>query len=312
MFYYRFIRDSNPALFALERGWQLGTGKEMFTNKPISRTQSVLDFLIGIGVIKLFSAFAKVGRGSKTPKSRPPKPSKGKSPPEPESSGKMFVDDDIQNQYSAKRARLVPKKTEVKATNELKPVELKTAKQESAELEQGLGELRTGPKTTTKTIKKKFDDLKTQGHGPQRHEGDVTTKQLEERCTQGKDPLTGTTTDGVHGGKHGYGRHATKVNTPDDYVKAHDSIKNGDEFKKKIKSAEKYGEDRVVVDSAKLKDIYGDEYATKVTGRTRVGSMKNPKGSVETDFTDGTMTAVFDKNAEGGWDLTTMYPQPKQ
>jgi GTP:adenosylcobinamide-phosphate guanylyltransferase len=45
---------------------------------------------------------------------------------------------------------------------------------------------------------------------------------------------TGTTTDGVTGKKHKYSRNATKVNTPEDYVKAEDHLKNSNEFKNKV------------------------------------------------------------------------------
>jgi hypothetical protein len=84
MTYYRFARDLNPAWFAFERGWQLGTGKEMFTNEPVSRTQSALEFLLGIGVIKVFGTLMKAGRGAEAPEARPAKPPKGKGMPEPE------------------------------------------------------------------------------------------------------------------------------------------------------------------------------------------------------------------------------------
>ena len=48
-------------------------------------------------------------------------------------------------------------------------------------------------------IDQKLADLSTQGHGPQRHEGDVTPQQLIDRAVHGHDPLTGTTTDRVTG-----------------------------------------------------------------------------------------------------------------
>jgi hypothetical protein len=169
-----------------------------------------------------------------------------------------------------------------------------------------------GLKTTQKkTTKKNFDDLKAQGHGPQRHEGDVTTKQLEERCTKGIDPMTGTTTDGVTGKTHKYSRNATKVNTPEDYVKAEEHLNRSNEFKDKVKSADTIGKKQVVLEETKLKDIFGDNYSSKVDGRTRIGSAKNPQGSKVTEFSDESrMIGVYRKADDGSWNLLTMYPDP--
>lgn len=162
-----------------------------------------------------------------------------------------------------------------------------------------------------KILFKKFDDLKAQGHGPQRHEGDVTTKQLEERCMKGIDPMTGTTTDGVTSKTHKYSRNATKVNTPEDYVKAEEYLKNSNEYKDKVKYADAIGKKQVVLEETKLKDIYGDSYSSKVDGRTRIGSAKNPQGSNVTEFSDESkMIGVYRKADDGTWNLLTMYPDP--
>ena len=53
---YRLFRDVNPLHFALERGWQIGSGKEMFTKIPVSRIGAALEFtavlalMYGIGM----------------------------------------------------------------------------------------------------------------------------------------------------------------------------------------------------------------------------------------------------------------------
>lgn len=111
MLYYRVTRDTNPAWFALERGWQLGSGKEMFTGKPVSRTRAGLELLLGLGVIKLFGALAKAGRRAEAPGARPPKPAKGKGMAEVESPGKKAgdVDGGMQKKYIGNREG--PKKT---------------------------------------------------------------------------------------------------------------------------------------------------------------------------------------------------------
>ncbi len=59
---YRLARDSNPIHFALERGWQIGSGKEMFTGLKVSRAQAGLELLLSIGVVKLLGLRAKPER----------------------------------------------------------------------------------------------------------------------------------------------------------------------------------------------------------------------------------------------------------
>jgi hypothetical protein len=48
---YRFFRDINPVHFALERGWQIGGGEEMFTGEEVSRLGAALEFTISLAVI---------------------------------------------------------------------------------------------------------------------------------------------------------------------------------------------------------------------------------------------------------------------
>lgn len=48
---YRLVRDVNPIHFALERGWQIGGGKEMFTGEDVSRLGAAGEFLLAIGTM---------------------------------------------------------------------------------------------------------------------------------------------------------------------------------------------------------------------------------------------------------------------
>jgi RHS repeat-associated protein len=167
-------------------------------------------------------------------------------------------------------------------------------------------------KAAKEATQKRLSELANEGHGPQRHEGDVTDQQLKDRAMYGKDPMTGTTVDGVTGGVHKTGKNATKVNTPEDYVKGEAALKNSNEFKDKAADAAKNGENRIVVEDTKLEDIYGPQYRDSVSGQTRQGSKNNPTGTTPTDFTDGTMKGVYDRDpATGEWKLVTMYPEPK-
>ena len=47
---YGFARDTNPLFFALERGWQVGRGKEMFTQEDVSRLGAAAEFFTALAV----------------------------------------------------------------------------------------------------------------------------------------------------------------------------------------------------------------------------------------------------------------------
>jgi GH25 family lysozyme M1 (1,4-beta-N-acetylmuramidase) len=48
---YRLIRDINPLHFALERGWQIGGGKEMFTGLEVSRLGAAFEFVASLALV---------------------------------------------------------------------------------------------------------------------------------------------------------------------------------------------------------------------------------------------------------------------
>jgi len=47
---YGLARDVNPLSFALERGWQVGSGKEMFTEQDVSRLGAAAEFFTALAV----------------------------------------------------------------------------------------------------------------------------------------------------------------------------------------------------------------------------------------------------------------------
>jgi hypothetical protein len=55
---YRISRDANPTAFSFERGWQMGTGQEMFTHSTVSRitaaAELVIPMLISAGISRIF------------------------------------------------------------------------------------------------------------------------------------------------------------------------------------------------------------------------------------------------------------------
>jgi len=48
---YRMVRDINPLHFALERGWQIGGGKEMFTGQDVSRLGAAFEFVSSVALV---------------------------------------------------------------------------------------------------------------------------------------------------------------------------------------------------------------------------------------------------------------------
>jgi len=48
---YRLIRDINPIHFALERGWEIGSGREMFTGQDVSRLGAAGEFLLSLAFV---------------------------------------------------------------------------------------------------------------------------------------------------------------------------------------------------------------------------------------------------------------------
>jgi hypothetical protein len=69
---YGLARDSNPLHFALERGWQGGSGKEMFTQQDVSRLGAAAEFFaalaVGVAVERAMGlAHPLAARGSSAP-----------------------------------------------------------------------------------------------------------------------------------------------------------------------------------------------------------------------------------------------------
>jgi len=59
-----------------------------------------------------------------------------------------------------------------------------------------------------------------------------------------------------------------------------------------------------------IETILGTNFATKLEGVTRDGSVKNLVGSHSTDFAGGTLVAIYNVLTDGRLSLVTMYPEP--
>lgn len=166
-------------------------------------------------------------------------------------------------------------------------------------------------------ISKRYSELEKEGHAPARHGEHITEQQLDDRAIRGFDPITGTTDDAFRKNadgtpkKHNYGGDATKFVSKEDLVKSENYIKNTQQYKDALDEAKRLSEPDFVVNDIKLEDIFGSNYKDSVFGKTRTGTKNHPTGSIPTDFTDGTIKAVFKKDASGNWNLDTMFPKTK-
>ncbi|MBT0771871.1 hypothetical protein KIH74_23215 [Kineosporia sp. J2-2] len=163
-------------------------------------------------------------------------------------------------------------------------------------------------------IAERLEELRRDGHGPQRHGSGVTGQQLLDRALYWIDPMTGTTTDGDHGGQHLCGREATKILTDADYVSAEEFVRGSAAFEQKRNEAETAHNSRLQV-LVPLSDIFGPAYRQHVSGIRRTGSKTKPTGDpqgssppVPVDFSGGSMKAIYTRRADGIWRLKTMYP----
>ena len=145
-------------------------------------------------------------------------------------------------------------------------------------------------------VSQKINDLKEEGHGPQRHEGQVTPQNLDERVRTGKLP------DGTQGKVV---RSSTKINSEQSYVQAYEYIKNTKEYEIGMQNIDRLDEFGVTVP---LEQVYGKNYLQHVSGKIRVGSVKNPVSVDDVDLTDGRITAFF-RIENGKAKLITLYPE---
>lgn len=175
-----------------------------------------------------------------------------------------------------------------------------------------------GPPTAPATsVSARIEQLKREGHAPQRHGPQVTDQQLTDRALYGIDPMTGTTTDGEHGGVHGYGRDATKFVSDEALLRAADVIRSSHTYNTARRVDEDTGLGQIRVE-VPLSTIFGPDYREQVRGIRRGGTRNLPTGDPPgdsppgpVDFTDGTMFAYFRRAPDGEYSLITMYPRPK-
>ncbi|PCM44850.1 hypothetical protein CPA50_02110 [Marinobacter sp. ANT_B65] len=168
-------------------------------------------------------------------------------------------------------------------------------------------------------VAQRVAELDLEGHAVVRHGGPsrVTDLQLEDRAVRGIDPASGTTFDAFNSARdgspklHKVGRNATAFTSDDALVHADDVARSSRQFEENIATARANGDMFVDPVELPLTDVFGDNYKSNVRGVTRLGSKKNPTGHVDTDFTGGSVKAIYRLDQNGSVNLHTLYPNPK-
>ncbi|MCA3438096.1 MAG: minor capsid protein [Rhodobacter sp.] len=164
--------------------------------------------------------------------------------------------------------------------------------------------------TVVSYVSRRFADLSTQGHGPQRHEGAVTRAMLEARVLRGIDPMTGTRIDGETGGRHRAPRAASRFTSPEAFVAAENHVRSTPEYRAArdaalFDPAYQRGAFEVVV---RIEDALGLNLLTLVEGVIRIGHRGGPEPLAAMDFDGGLVIARFRIAADGESQLVTMLP----
>jgi len=161
----------------------------------------------------------------------------------------------------------------------------------------------------------RYNDLDAQGHAVSRHGAHVTDQMLEDRTVRGVDPITGTEFDGLKSTPgnlvtHNAPRNATSFNSVDGLVDAEQQIRGSEQYRD-LRDAALASDRTSFRVEVPIDEALGPNYADRVSGQTRVGSVNNPRGAVPTDLTDGRVRAVFEFNSGSEPNLVTMHPVTK-
>lgn len=172
-----------------------------------------------------------------------------------------------------------------------------------------------------------LDELRNEGHGPQRHveitdegrkgrlgtaahdqNGDVLYRAdghvKKDRGSQ-IDPETGTSTDAESGGLHYCGPYATKFNDPADYCRADEVLRQraveSGRMLQSVRAAELFP-------SGDLNDRFQGYYQDPKQPEHADGSPRFK----EVDFTDAVIKARYRKGDDASIMLVTMFPEPER
>jgi hypothetical protein len=176
------------------------------------------------------------------------------------------------------------------------------------------------PETTSKRI----DELKSEGHGPQRHL-EVTERNLQDRLgsvsrdangavvvnpRNGElrkqpgtqiDPETGTAADAVTGRQHFCGPYATRFDEATDYARADEVLRE-----RAVRTGKLVQREAIAVVFPGGEDRFTGFYQDRVMPENADGS---PRFN-DIDFTGGKIVALYEERDDGTLCLKTMYPDP--
>ena len=159
-------------------------------------------------------------------------------------------------------------------------------------------------------VSRRFADLSTQGHGPQRHEGAVTRAMLEARVLRGIDPMTGTRIDGETGRPHFAVSSASRFTTPEAFVAAESYVRRTSDYRSSRDATlfDTDYRDGYFEVALPIEDVLGRDLLAAVEGVVRIGPRGNPQGVAEMNFDGGLVIARFRIAADGEPRLITMFP----
>jgi hypothetical protein len=157
-------------------------------------------------------------------------------------------------------------------------------------------------------VARRFAELETQGHGPQRHEGGVTRQMLEDRVLKGLDPMTGSRTDGVTGRRHRRPSVASRITSEASFVSADSVIRRSSEYRaaREVALFDQNSSDGYFSVRLPIEDVLGDEFLSQVEGVRRV---RGTSTVAAVDFTGGSVRATYRLNPGGEPVLITLSPE---
>jgi SPP1 gp7 family putative phage head morphogenesis protein len=164
--------------------------------------------------------------------------------------------------------------------------------------------------TVVTYVSRRFADLSTQGHGPQRHEGAVTRQMLQDRVLRGIDPMTGTRIDRETGRPHFAVSSASRFTTPEAFVAAESFIRRSPDYRAARDAAlfDTSSRDGYFEVALPIEDVLGRDLLSAVEGVVRVGPRSQPQGVATLNFDGGLVIARYRIAADGEPRLITMFP----
>jgi hypothetical protein len=158
-------------------------------------------------------------------------------------------------------------------------------------------------------LRRRIRELEAEGHGPQRHEGQVTDRRLQGRVPHGHDPAQegpDKTVDAVTGGRHRRPEIASRFDTPEAMVAADDAVRASDAFARTEAATRARG--RQVIGVRVPLDVLRPELRGQVTGFQRIGSGEHAEAR-PVDLAGGRIEAVHGwDGGSGTWNTSTIYP----